>query len=65
MIDDRSLQRAFAAARLYDGVIDGDVGPKTKAAIFALVESKRGAVAIKGWTAADCASRPSRQFSPA
>lgn len=52
MIDDRSLQRALAAARLYAGAIDGDVGPATKAAIHALVVQRRGSAAVAGWTAA-------------
>jgi hypothetical protein len=52
MMDDRSLQRALAAARAYAGAIDGDVGPKTKAAITALVVARRGKTPISGWTAA-------------
>ncbi len=51
MIDDRSLQRALSLARVYDGEIDGDVGPKTKKAIRDLVVARRGEAAVKGWTA--------------
>lgn len=52
MIDDRSLQRALSTRALYAGEIDGDVGDLTRKAIFALVAGKRGAEALKGWTAA-------------
>lgn len=50
MMDDRSLQRALAAAGLYAGEIDGDVGDKTKRAIAELAK-RRAYKATTGWTA--------------
>ena len=39
-MDNRDIQRLFAAAKYYDGDIDGDLGPKSMAAADALLANR-------------------------
>lgn len=47
MIDNRSIQRALARAGFYTAAIDGDIGPKSRAAVRLALQARR--VGFAGW----------------
>lgn len=50
MIDDKTMQRALQRAGFYAAAIDGDVGPKTKAAARAAVSARVDPARVGAWS---------------